>query len=93
LKLVHRNPQLLLASAIALRRLDRDVAEQELAGAGATSRLLLLFLPQAVAVALPIAAAIAVFFVCRSWTLPEAVLVLAPLAIAASRIAAPHARR
>lgn len=34
-------------------------------GAGATSRLLLLFLPQAVAVALPIATALAVFFVCR----------------------------
>ncbi|HMF93976.1 MAG TPA: hypothetical protein VKE96_06775 [Vicinamibacterales bacterium] len=35
-------------------------------GAGATSQLVLLFLPQAVAVALPIAAATAVFFVCRS---------------------------
>ena len=35
-------------------------------GVGASSRLLLLFLPQAVAVALPIAAATAVFFVCRS---------------------------
>jgi lipopolysaccharide export LptBFGC system permease protein LptF len=132
-------------------------------GAGDTSRLLLLFLPQAVAVALPIATAIAVFFVCRRmpvtrqvriavgaltiatalvtaalnvsvapvtnamyrklafgnaegrsvngrrlnapgepgdrfridhrWTLPESVLVLAALAIAASRVAAPHARR
>jgi hypothetical protein len=131
--------------------------------AGATSRLLLLFLPQAVAVALPIATAIAVFFVCRGlpvtrqvcktvgafaiatalvtaalnvsvapvtnamyrklafgnaegrsvngrrlnapggpgdrfqmdyrWTLPESVLVLAGLAMAASRVAAPHARR
>lgn len=133
------------------------------AGAGATSQLLLLFLPQAVAVALPLAAATAVFFVCRGlpitrqvcitvgaftaatalvtaalnvsvapvtnamyrklafgdadgrsvdgrrlnapggpgdrfqmdhrWTLPESVLVLAVLSIAASRIAAPHARR
>jgi hypothetical protein len=123
----------------------------------------LLFLPQAVAVALPIAAAIAVFFVCRGlpvtrhvcisvgaftiatalvtavlnvsvapatnamyrklafgnaegrsvngrrlnapggpgdrfqmdhrWTLPESVLVLGALAIAASRVAAPYARR
>jgi len=35
-------------------------------GASATSRLLLLFLPQAVAVSLPIAAATAVFFVCRT---------------------------
>jgi hypothetical protein len=129
----------------------------------ATSRLLLLFMPQAVALALPIAAAIAVFFVCRSlpvtrqvcitvgafaiatalvtaalnvsvapvtnamyrklafgnaegrsvngrrlnapggpgdrfqsdhrWTLPESVLVLSALAIAASRVSAPHARR
>jgi hypothetical protein len=132
-------------------------------GAGGTARLLLLFLPQAVAVALPIAAATAVFFVCRRlpvtrqvcrtvgafaiatalvtaalnvsvtpvtnamyrklafgdaegrsvngrrlnapggpgdrfqmdhrWTLPESVLVLAALAIAASRVAVPHARR
>jgi hypothetical protein len=35
-------------------------------GVGAVSRLLLLFLPQAIAVALPIAVATAVFFVCRS---------------------------
>jgi hypothetical protein len=132
-------------------------------GVGATSRLLLLFLPQAVAVALPIASATAVFLVCRNlpvtrqvcitvgaftvatalvtaalnvsvapvtnamyrklafgdtagrsvngqrlsapggpgdrfqidhrWTLPESVLVLAALAIAASRVAPPHARR
>jgi hypothetical protein len=132
-------------------------------GVGAASRLLLLFLPQAAAVALPIAAATAVFIVCRGlpltrqvyitvgaltiatalvtaalnvsvapvtnamyrklafgdaegrsvngrrlnapggpgdrfqldhrWTLPESVLVLAALAIAASRVAAPHARR
>ena len=132
-------------------------------GAGATSRLLLLFLPQAVAVALPIATATAVFLVCRSlpvtrqvritvgafsiatalvttalnvsvapvtnamyrklafgnaegrsvngrrlnapggpgdrfqmdhrWTLPESVLVLAALAIAASRATVPYARQ
>jgi hypothetical protein len=132
-------------------------------GDGATSGLLLLFLPQAVAVALPISAAIAVFFVCRGlpvtrhvcitvgaftiatafvtavlnvsvapvtnamyrklafgnaegrtvngrrlnapgglgdrfqmdyrWTLPESVLVLGALAIVASRVAAPYARR
>ena len=34
-------------------------------GVGATSRLLLLFLPQAAAIALPITVAAAVFFVCR----------------------------
>jgi hypothetical protein len=132
-------------------------------GVGGASRLLLLFLPQAVAVALPIAAATAVFVVCRSlpvtrqvcitvgaftvattlvtaalnvsvapvtnamyrklafgdtggrsvngrrlnapggpgdrfqmdhrWTLPGSVLVVAALAIAASRVAPPHARR
>jgi hypothetical protein len=132
-------------------------------GVAAISRLLLLFLPQALAVALPIAAATAVFFVCRSspvtrqvcitvgtftiatalvtaalnvsvapvtnamyrelafgdadgrlvngkrlnapgglgdrfqmnqrWALPESVLVLAALAIAASRLAPPHQRR
>ena len=132
-------------------------------GAGAASRLVLLFLPQAVAVAVPIGAAAAVFVVCRRfpvtrqvcitvvafaiatvlvtaalnvsvvpvtnamyrklafgeaegrsvndrrlnapgepgdrfqidhrWTLPATALVLAALAIAASRVAAPHARR
>jgi len=132
-------------------------------GVATTLRLLLLFLPQAVAVALPVASATAVFFVCRKlpitrqvcitvgafavatalvtaglnvsvapvtnamyrklafgdaegrsvngrrlnapgepgdrfrmdhrWTLPECVLVLAALAIAASRVAPLQARR
>jgi hypothetical protein len=44
-------------------------------GVGALSRLLLLFLPQAVAVVLPFAAATSIFFVCRSARVTRQVVV------------------
>ena len=58
-------------------------------GAGATPRLLLLFLPQAVAVALPIASAAAVFFVCRNLRVTrEVCLTVGAFAVATALVTA-----